>query len=102
MMRVTPQLILSSVQRNGPILKFTRTKVTKRFLNRSKEESLPGMHFSGYCLPVFIHYCFYLVFQYASKDESRLTKIFTWGLAEHGALGERQFLKPITKGMYPY
>ncbi len=43
MMRVTSQSVVNSVlQRGGHILKFVRTKVTKRFLNKSKEETLPG------------------------------------------------------------
>lgn len=44
---------------------------------------------------------FVVAFQYASEKSKKSTKIFTWGLAEHGALGERQFLNPTTKGRKP-
>jgi len=38
------------------------------------------------------------VFQYASTKNEKNTRVYSWGLAEHGALGERQFLRPITPG----
>lgn len=41
------------------------------------------------------------VFQYASAKGNKGTRVYVWGLAEHGALGERQFLKPSTKGRRP-
>ena len=36
------------------------------------------------------------VFQYASKG-GKSNQVYVWGLAEHGALGERQFIKPEKK-----
>ena len=42
-----------------------------------------------------------LVFQYTSTKAERSVRIYSWGLAEHGALGERQFLKPVTRGRRP-
>lgn len=64
------------------VIRFCRTKATKRVLNKNNEESLP-------------------VYQYASAKSDKRNRVFTWGLAEHGALGERQFLKPIHKARRP-
>jgi hypothetical protein len=44
---------------------------------------------------------YYIVYQYISGKNEKKTKVFTWGLAEHGALGEREFLKPIRQGRRP-
>jgi hypothetical protein len=41
------------------------------------------------------------VYQYASKNDKKSLRTYTWGLAEHGALGEPQFIKPVIRGRYP-
>ncbi len=41
------------------------------------------------------------MYQYASKNDKKSLRTYTWGLAEHGALGEPQFIKPVIQGRYP-
>lgn len=41
------------------------------------------------------------VFQYASAKKEKSTRVYVWGLAGHGALGEREFLKPQKPGKRP-
>lgn len=41
------------------------------------------------------------MFQYASQKDKVHSRVYVWGLAEHGALGERQFLKPTREGRWP-
>jgi len=48
-----------------------------------------------------IVFFYYIVYQYTSAKTEKNTKVFTWGLAEHGALGDREFLKPIRQGRRP-
>lgn len=43
----------------------------------------------------------FTVFQYTSGKNEKNAIVFTWGLAEHGALGEREFLKPTRPGRRP-
>ena len=40
------------------------------------------------------------VYQYAAKNDKN-NRIYIWGLSEHGALGEREFLKPVNKSRNP-
>jgi len=75
---ISPSFLLKQFKINCS-RNFLRNITTKRFTSQSNESSVP-------------------VFQYASPKNERNARIYSWGLAEHGALGERQFLKPTTPG----